>query len=505
MRLSTTMRSGRMSCRVAREWSMTKMFSCFSSSMAGSRSGKFRGMVDRLVWLVLHIGCGDGGIVSALTVNPSVHSRQGQECTLDEGESALSISPGLRPGLGLRRRGVGLEQMLGVQAAGYQRLNLFYHGRPVFGVGDAEPLARGVQHLHGGGAVLDELVHHERDEEFALQVLHVPRVAEEGAEVLFAVAEVVRRESPEVHAHGCSLGRGHPLAVVVQVLHLAVHALYLGALHHRGQHAPLVGAADAARDGPAFAQRIAHAEAYHSISARAALGQGGEEAPHHLERVAPVEVVAIDYRKRLVDDAGAHQYGVVRAPRLGAPLRAGEALGQGVERLEHQLAGDVPLVLGDDFLAEVPLEVLADDKHQLAEAGVDGVVDGVVHDGLAVRTQSVQLLQSAVAASHAGGEEEKSRFHDDSLLRVVHLPAKVTNNHHIPGINPQGNTALERIADGEVYGRAVLEAGDVVIAAPPGVVGVVQGDAPVQAEHQEVHVVTDAHPGAQGYLAGKVP
>ena len=49
MRLSTTMRSGRMSCRVAREWSMTKMFSFFSSSMAGSRSGKFRGMVDGLI------------------------------------------------------------------------------------------------------------------------------------------------------------------------------------------------------------------------------------------------------------------------------------------------------------------------------------------------------------------------------------------------------------------------------------------------------------------------
>ena len=48
IRLSTTMRSGRMSCRLAREWSKTKMFSFFNSSMAGSLSGKFKGIVSIL-------------------------------------------------------------------------------------------------------------------------------------------------------------------------------------------------------------------------------------------------------------------------------------------------------------------------------------------------------------------------------------------------------------------------------------------------------------------------
>ena len=36
-----TMRNGRMSCEEARELSMTKMFSFFNNSMAGSLSGKF--------------------------------------------------------------------------------------------------------------------------------------------------------------------------------------------------------------------------------------------------------------------------------------------------------------------------------------------------------------------------------------------------------------------------------------------------------------------------------
>ena len=38
------MRNGRMSCAEARELSMTKIFSFFNSSMAGSLSGKFNGI-----------------------------------------------------------------------------------------------------------------------------------------------------------------------------------------------------------------------------------------------------------------------------------------------------------------------------------------------------------------------------------------------------------------------------------------------------------------------------
>ena len=44
MRLSTTMRRGRISCDVARVVSMTKIFSCLSSSIAGRRSGRVRGI-----------------------------------------------------------------------------------------------------------------------------------------------------------------------------------------------------------------------------------------------------------------------------------------------------------------------------------------------------------------------------------------------------------------------------------------------------------------------------
>ena len=45
MRFSMTIRSGRMSCVVARVLSITNMFSFFSSSIAGSLSGSLNGIV----------------------------------------------------------------------------------------------------------------------------------------------------------------------------------------------------------------------------------------------------------------------------------------------------------------------------------------------------------------------------------------------------------------------------------------------------------------------------
>ena len=57
------------------------------------------------------------------------------------------------------------------------------------------------------------------------------------------------------------------------------------------------------------------------------------------------------------------------------------------------------------------LEVLADYKNHFAESGVYGVVDRIVHDGFAVGSERVELLEAAVAATHSCSEHKKSRFH----------------------------------------------------------------------------------------------
>ena len=164
----------------------------------------------------------------------------------------------------------------------------------------------------------------------------------------------------------------------------------------------LVGGADAAADGTALAQRVTYAEAYHRIDILRAFGQIGQELAHYLEGVATVEVVAVDDGKRFLDGILAHHDGVVCSPGFRTAFGAGEAFGQGVERLEYKFAGDVSFILGEDFLAEVLFEVFADNEDEFAESGLDGVVDGVIHDGFTVGTQSVQLFQASVAAAHAG-------------------------------------------------------------------------------------------------------
>ena len=78
-------------------------------------------------------------------------------------------------------------------------------------------------------------------------------------------------------------------------------------------------------------------------------------------------------------------------------------------------------VLGENDFAEVVFEVFTNDKHEFAKAGVDGVVDGVVHDGFAVGAELVKLLEAAVTAAHAGSKEEKCRFH--VIMNLVRLLA----------------------------------------------------------------------------------
>ena len=59
---------------------------------------------------------------------------------------------------------------------------------------------------------------------------------------------------------------------------------------------------------------------------------------------------------------------------------------------------------------------------------------------------------------------------------------------------------LERIADGEVQGMGVLEAVDVEVARTAGVVGHVQGYAPVDAYNQESEVIAQAEARPQCQL-----
>jgi hypothetical protein len=97
---------------------------------------------------------------------------------------------------------------------------------------------------------------------------------------------------------------------------------------------------------------------------------------------------------------------VVGAPRLLTALRYTESLWQSVECLETELTLYLTLVLREDLRAELLLEILTDNPYDLAESSLDGIVNTVVHDGLAVRTQTVELLQATVTATHTSCKQK---------------------------------------------------------------------------------------------------
>ena len=80
---------------------------------------------------------------------------------------------------------------------------------------------------------------------------------------------------------------------------------------------------------------------------------------------------------------------MICTPGFRAAFGNSEALGQLIEALEYNLAGDVAFVLRKHHLAEILFEILADNEHELAEASFDSVVDAIVHDRLTVRAKTI--------------------------------------------------------------------------------------------------------------------
>ncbi len=127
---------------------------------------------------------------------------------------------------------------------------------------------------------------------------------------------------------------------------------------------------------------------------------------NHTERVTSVEVIGIDYSERLLDSFFSHEHCVVCAPGFGAVGRTCVAFGKLVECLKNDFGGYDTFVFTEYFFAEIFFEILADDEYDFSESGFDCVVDGIIHDCLAVWAETVELFETAVTAAHAGGKNE---------------------------------------------------------------------------------------------------
>ena len=220
------------------------------------------------------------------------------------------------------------EHLVGILALLMQSCQLGHHLRTVLGIGDTKPFAGGIQHLAGSLALLDEGVHHQRNEELTLEVRLILGIGEELTEVCFAVCKVIGSESPEIHTYRSGVGNAHPLFVLVQILYGITMTLNLGALYDAGEQvALLVILTYSTAYGTALGEGVAHAEAHHCILACTAFGQVCQELTHHAECITVIEVVTVEHGKWLLDNLLAHQNSVVGAPGLGASLGNSKALG----------------------------------------------------------------------------------------------------------------------------------------------------------------------------------
>ena len=94
-----------------------------------------------------------------------------------------------------------------------------------------------------------------------------------------------------------------------------------------------------------------------------------------------------------------------------------ERFGQGVDVLEHYFHRNVAFIFRYYFIAELLLEIVTDHEYDFAESRTERVVYRVVHDGLAGGSEAAELLETAVTASHADCQDEKSGLHNLFIKR----------------------------------------------------------------------------------------
>ena len=286
-------------------------------------------------------------------------------------------------------------------------------GGQVLLVGHAVPAALGGEDADRPPALGDEAAGHGGEEELPLQRVVVP--PQKHRELVPEQIQNVPLEPPQVHGHHGVRRQMHVGLAVLGVRRAVGPGLDVGALRDPHQVAVAVHLADAPGDIPALRQRAGEGVAHHGVfRPRPGLAEEGADGLHGLPAVV---VVGVDDGEGAVDLPGGAQDGLPCAPGLGPPGGDGEALRELVQGLVCAGQGHVGADMAPEAILKIPGHLLLDDADDLSEAGADGVIDGVVHDEVSAVVHRRHLLQTAEAASHPGGHDDKSRFgHVEYLL-----------------------------------------------------------------------------------------
>ena len=94
-----------------------------------------------------------------------------------------------------------LEELVRINVLVNKLLDASNSARTVGRIGHTKPLARGVEHLAGSLTLIDQLVHHPRNQVLSLRISLCLGSIEDLLEILVAVFKVLRCEAPYIHAH----------------------------------------------------------------------------------------------------------------------------------------------------------------------------------------------------------------------------------------------------------------------------------------------------------------
>lgn len=124
-----------------------------------------------------------------------------------------------------------------------------------------------------------------------------------------------------------------------------------------------------------------------------------------------VEVVGVLNGAGTADEMLTREDGMCGSPGFGSAFRQGISGGEAVEFLKGVVDLDAGFKAAADLLFKFSFKIPAYDEDDIAEASFDGVEYGVFDESLTVGTERIHLFETAIAAAHAGGHNNKSCFH----------------------------------------------------------------------------------------------
>ena len=109
---------------------------------------------------------------------------------------------------------------------------------------------------------------------------------------------------------------------------------------------------------------------------------------------------------------------MVGTPWFGALWITCKALWQIINTLEANFALHVISILAEHDITKIFFKIFANDKDHFAKTCTHSVKHAIVHDCFAVWSETIQLFQSSVTATHTSRKDKKSRFIHVAIIYI---------------------------------------------------------------------------------------